>query len=170
MNARILTARNAARAAELQERSRSSTPTLRTIVVTCADHRVDPADVLGVRPGEVAVLRNPGGRVTPELLKSLLVLSTVGEAEGMGNEFDLVLMHHTDCGLARLDAPRHAGLLADYAGVTVEQVPGLAVADPRLAVARDARILIDLLPNAGITVTALVYDLWTGLVDPVDPA
>src|SRR5882672_11219367 len=44
-------------------------PNVKAIIIGCADMRVDPVDVLGVRPGEAVVIRNIGGRITPELLE-----------------------------------------------------------------------------------------------------
>ena len=43
-------------------------PNVKGIVIGCADMRVDPADVLGIKPGEAVVFRNIGGRITPGLL------------------------------------------------------------------------------------------------------
>jgi carbonic anhydrase len=42
-------------------------PNVKAIIIGCADMRVDPAHVLGIRPGEAVVMRNIGGRITPGL-------------------------------------------------------------------------------------------------------
>jgi len=57
-------------------------PSAGTIVVGCVDPRVDPAYVLGLEQGEVAVIRNVGGRITPALLETLAVLRVVAKAAG----------------------------------------------------------------------------------------
>lgn len=44
--------------------------------------RVDPAHVLGIKPGEAAVMRNIGGRITPGLLEQLGLLGRIGEVAG----------------------------------------------------------------------------------------
>src|ERR1700760_1966025 len=44
---------------------KAAMPNLRGIVITCADPRLDPEKILGIQLGEVVVLRNIGGRVTP---------------------------------------------------------------------------------------------------------
>ena len=165
MSAAILTDRNGQRADELRQASKDLTPTLRTIVITCADHRVDPAHVLGLNAGEAIVLRNPGGRVTRDLLRSLLVLSTVGRMEQVQPGFEIVVMHHTDCGLSRLDGPEHAALVADFVGVPSEDVSGLALADPWRSAVHDAGLLAGLLESEDSTVLAAVYDLATGRVE-----
>jgi carbonic anhydrase len=57
-------------------------PNVRAIVIGCADMRVDPAHVLGTKPGEAVVIRNIGGRVTPGLFEQLGLLGRIGEVAG----------------------------------------------------------------------------------------
>ena len=163
MSLDILVKRNSVRAAGLRAVSRSLSPSLRTVVIACADHRADPAHVLGLEPGEAVVLRNPGGRVTNDVLRSLLVLATVASVDELGSGFDIVVMHHTDCGLSRLATADHAPLIAGYVGVTPEEVADLALADPLAAVRHDVnRLRAVVQPDT--TVTGLVYDLESGTV------
>jgi carbonic anhydrase len=164
MSVDILVKRNSVRSPGLRTVSRSLTPSLRTVVIACSDHRADPAHVLGIEPGEVAVLRNPGGRVTSDVLRSLLVLAAVAEADDLGSGFGIVVLHHTDCGLTRLTAPEHAPLLADYIGVTTEELAGLALADPLAAVRHDVNKLRSVVSAPDTTITGLVYDLESGTV------
>ena len=163
MSAEILIARNTTRAKTLSAASRSLTPALRTIVLACADHRVDPAHVLGLEPGEAIVLRNAGGRVTADLLRNLLVLSTVAAVENIDAAFEIIVMHHTDCGLSRLDTCEHTPLIADYLGVNAGDVPKLTVADPLQAVTYDVHRLREVVSSKS-TVTGLIYDLESGRV------
>ncbi len=132
-------------------------------MLTCADHRVDPAHVLGLKPGEAIVLRNAGGRVTADLLRNLVVLSTVAAVESIDATFEIVVMHHTDCGLSRLDTREHAPLIADYIGVNASDVPKVTVADPLHAVNYDVHRLREVV-SSETTVTGLVYDLESGTV------
>jgi len=78
-------------------------PNSRAIIIGCADMRVDPAHVLGTKPGEAVVLRNIGGRITPGLLEQLGLLGRIGQAAGEvpggGGEFHLIVLQHTDCGI-----------------------------------------------------------------------
>jgi carbonic anhydrase len=163
MSVDILVERNSVRSPSLREVSRSLTPSLRTVVVACADHRADPAHILGLEPGEAVVLRNPGGRVTNDVLRSLLVLSTIAAVDDLGSGFEIVVVHHTDCGLCRLAGPDHAPLIASYVGVAAEEVADLALADPLTAVRRDVDRLRSVV-QPGTTVTGLVYDLESGQV------
>jgi carbonic anhydrase len=50
---------------------------LKAVVIGCADMRVDPAHVLGIKPGEAVVMRNIGGRITPGLLEQLGLLRRI---------------------------------------------------------------------------------------------
>ena len=64
----------AARQSEKQTLMRSlpqALPNLKAVIIGCADMRVDPANLLGLEPGEAVVMRNIGGRVTPGLLEEL---------------------------------------------------------------------------------------------------
>jgi carbonic anhydrase len=67
--------------------------------------RVDPAGVLGIKPGEAVVIRNIGGRITPALLEELGLLGRIGqvagEIPGGGGEFHIIVFQHTDCGITR---------------------------------------------------------------------
>ncbi len=69
-------------------------PSRRIAVVTCMDARIDVFDALGLHLGEAHVLRNAGGRVTDDVLRSLALSSHV-----LGVD-TVVIMQHTKCGLA----------------------------------------------------------------------
>lgn len=147
-------------------------PNVRAVIIGCADMRVDPAHVLGIKPGEAVVLRNIGGRVTPGLLEQLGLLGRIGEVAGEipggGGEFHLVVLQHTDCGMARLGSD--PAKLAHYFQIQEGELKTKAVTDPRAAVAVDVAALrkISALPGAWL-VSGLVYDVATGLVEVVMP-
>lgn len=70
-----------------------SRPSLRVAVVACMDARVDPIHLLGLRPGEAHVIRNAGGVVTNDVIRSLVVSQReLGTAE-------VLVLHHTRCGM-----------------------------------------------------------------------
>ena len=147
-------------------------PNVKAIIIGCADMRADPAQVLGIRPGEAVVLRNIGGRITPGALEQLGLLGRIGEVAGEipggGGEFHLVVLQHTDCGIARLAGD--PGKLAHYFQIQESELNTKAVSDPRAAVAVDVAALraIPALPGAWLT-SGLVYDVATGLVEVVVP-
>jgi carbonic anhydrase len=162
--------RNAELSPRLRERSFTITPDLKAIVLTCADHRVDPAHVLGLDLGEAVVVRNPGGRVTHGFIQNLVVLAAVGAVERLDPGFELIVMHHTDCGLTRLDDPDHRAVIAGYFGVVDDAVPAKHLSDPREAVRADLQALRanPLIPGT-LVASGLVYDVETGLVEIVSP-
>ena len=145
-------------------------PTMRAMIIGCADPRVDPAHLLGVHLGEALVIRNIGGRITPGTLQMMAMLSTIAQVEGMtpASDFNLIVLHHTDCGITRLT--EKTDLLASYFGVGKEELPAKAVSDPRAAVAVDVAAIkaVPGLPASWI-VSGLVYDVETGLVEAVVP-
>jgi carbonic anhydrase len=147
-------------------------PNVKAIVIGCADMRVDPAHLLGTKPGEAIVLRNIGGRITPGLLEQLGLLGRIGEVAGAipgaGGEFHLVVLQHTDCGITRLAGD--PAKLAHYFQIQEGELKTKAVSDPRAAVAVDVAALraIPALPGAWL-ISGLVYDVATGLVEIVVP-
>ena len=148
-------------------------PNVKAIIIGCADMRADPAHVLGTKPGEAVVLRNIGGRITPGLLEQLGLLARIGvvagEVPGGGGEFHIIVLQHTDCGIARLAGD--PAMLAHYFQIPEGQLNAKAVSDPRAAVAADVAALraIPALPAAWL-IAGLVYNVATGLVEIVVPS
>ncbi len=147
-------------------------PNVKAIVIGCADMRVDPADILGLKPGEAVVMRNIGGRITPGLLEELGLLGRIGEVAGEipggGGEFHIIVIQHTDCGITRLVGD--PAKLAHYFQVQEGGLRTKAVNDPRAAVAFDVAALraTPALPGSWL-ISGLVYDVATGLVEIVVP-
>jgi carbonic anhydrase len=148
-------------------------PNVEAIIIGCADMRVDPAHLLGIKPGEAVVMRNIGGRVTPGLLEQLGLLGRIGEVAGEipggGGEFHIIILQHTDCGITRLVG--NPAMLAHYFQIQERELKAKAVPDPRAAVTADVASLraIPALPS-GWLISGLVYDVATGIVEVVVPA
>jgi carbonic anhydrase len=145
-------------------------PSTGTIVLGCVDPRVDPTIVLGLKQGEVAVIRNVGGRVNKPLMETLAILRVVAKAAGReGGGRNLVLLHHTDCGI--IGCYHHAPeLLAQFFGVDVAELDEAEITDPYKSVVRDISTLKanTQMPD-GVVVSGLVYDVKTGRVETVVP-
>ena len=147
-------------------------PNVKAIIIGCADMRVDPADIFGIKPGEAVVMRNIGGRITPGLLEQLGLLRQIGEIAGKipggGAEFHLIVLQHTDCGMTRLAGDTDK--LARYFQIREGELRTKAVTDPCTADAVDVALLRATpgLPTEWL-VSGLVYDVATGLVDVVGP-
>ena len=75
----------------------SKRPARRMAVVACMDARLQPERVLGLEPGDAHVIRNAGGVITDDAVRSLLISQRL-----LGTE-EIVLVHHTDCGMSMLD-------------------------------------------------------------------
>jgi carbonic anhydrase len=146
-------------------------PSRRTMIVGCVDPRVDPFEIFKLEPGEAAVIRNVGGRVTPSLFETMGILRVVSQVAGqeVGAGWNLIVLHHTDCGINH--CYHHApALLAKHMGVRPEDLEGLAITEPFEAVAIDvARVKSN--PNlpGRLTVSGLVYDVATGKVETIVP-
>ncbi|GAB7143512.1 carbonic anhydrase [Mycobacterium riyadhense] len=139
----------------------SEIPSLRALVIACADQRADPTHILGLKPGEAAVIRNAGGRITPATIQMVAMMATVVAEAGARGGFELILLHHTDCGVARL-AP-HDQVLASYFDIPVSALGDKHVTEPARAVQADLDCLraTPILPDT-LIVSGLVYDVETG--------
>jgi carbonic anhydrase len=78
-------------------RGMSAEPARRIAVVTCMDARIDVFALLGLAQGDAHVLRNAGGVVTDDVIRSLAI-----SQRELGTK-EVVLIHHTGCGLLALD-------------------------------------------------------------------
>ena len=91
-----LVANNRAFAASLPARHLDVRPARRLAIVTCMDSRLDVFAALGLQHGEAHVLRNAGGVITDDVIRSLAVSQRrLGTSEVM-------VVHHTDCGMLTL--------------------------------------------------------------------
>lgn len=83
-------------------------PTKRIAVVTCMDCRIDPLAAFGLEVGEAHVIRNAGGSVTDDVIRSLAV-----SQRKLGTR-EVMVVHHTGCGMMTVtDDAFRAELLAD---------------------------------------------------------
>jgi carbonic anhydrase len=146
-------------------------PSQRTMIIGCVDPRVDPMDVLKLRPGEAAIIRNVGGRVTPALLEMMSLLGTVSKAAGneVGAGWNLILLHHTNCGIIGCHHHAHDAL-AKHMGVQPDALDQLEITDPYKSVKVDiAALRANPRFPGGFTVAGLVYDVATGIIETVVP-
>jgi carbonic anhydrase len=85
-------------------------PRLRLAILTCMDARIDTGRVFGIKPGEAHVLRNAGGIVTPDVVRSLILSQrTLGTRE-------IMVVHHSPCGVRGLDAAALAAAIEEETG------------------------------------------------------
>jgi carbonic anhydrase len=84
---------NAAYASDLEQGDLTLPPARKLAVLACMDARLDPAKVLGLNEGDAHVIRNAGGVVSDDALRSLAISQNL-----LGTEA-IILIHHTDCGM-----------------------------------------------------------------------
>jgi carbonic anhydrase len=147
-------------------------PRLGLFVVTCLDPRVDPAHFLGLSLGDAIVVRNVGGRVTPEVINDVAFLAQIAEnVLPDGPLFEVAVIHHTQCGSGALADATFRRSYAERIGTDETTLREHAILDPAVTVTRDVERLrtARAIPDQ-VAVSGLVYDVVTGLVEPVVPA
>lgn len=143
-------------------------PTAQVVIVTCLDHRVDPAIILGLRLGDAPVIRNAGGRVTQAVIDDIAYLGYLAEqlSGGQladGRLFEVAVIHHTQCGTGFLADPSFRHQAAEATGLSEAALGASAVADPHTTVKADVeRLLTSPLLSPKVSVSGHVYDVATG--------
>jgi carbonic anhydrase len=147
-------------------------PHLRLFVVTCLDPRVDPAHFLGLKLSDAMVVRNVGGRVTPEVINDIAFIGQMTEnLLPDGPLFEVAVIHHTQCGTGAFadDTFRHT--YAQRIGADEAMLRERAVLDPAQTVTDDVeRLRSASVISHRISVSGHVYDVTSGLVKTVLPA
>jgi carbonic anhydrase len=129
-------------------------------LVTCMDSRIEPLRMLGLVPGDAKIVRNAGGRVTHDALRSLIL------ATNLLGVHRIAVMHHTGCAMTqRTDEDIRSALPAEAA-----EWEFLTMADPDEALRDDVeRVRACSLIPAGTHVEGWRYHVESGLVEPVVP-
>jgi carbonic anhydrase len=144
-------------------------PNLRLFVITCLDPRVDPAHFLGLELSDAMVVRNIGGRVTPEVINDLAFTGQL--AENLlpdGPLFEVAVIHHTQCGTGALADDTFRRHYAQRIGADEAALLEHAVLDPATTVTRDVeRLRCARAISQRVTVSGHVYDVVTGLVETI---
>src|SRR5262245_17678261 len=102
---------NAVYAAAFDDDHLAVRPARGLAVVACMDSRMDIFEMLGLRHGEAHVIRNAGGVITDDVIRSLCVSQRF-----LGTR-EIILLHHTDCGLHGVDEDEFKRELEDEVGV-----------------------------------------------------
>jgi len=79
------------------EGPRAVIPSKHVVIVTCMDSRIDNFRIFGLDSGQAHILRNAGGLVSDDVLRSLVISQRVLQTR------EIILMHHTNCGLHGAD-------------------------------------------------------------------
>ena len=131
-------------------------PARKVAIVACMDARLDPYGALGLSEGDAHVIRNAGGEVTEDAIRSLAISQRL-----LGTE-EIVLIHHTDCGMLtfkdddfRQSIQEETGIRPEWAAEAFDDID----ADVRQSIARiEASPFI---PRKD-SIRGFVYDVETG--------
>jgi carbonic anhydrase len=130
-------------------------------VVACMDARLDVYSLLGLRPGEAHVIRNAGGVVTDDVIRSLAI------SQRLLGTTEIILIHHTECGMLsftdddfRRSIEQDTGIKPSWAAESFSDLDG----DVRQSIARIKAS--PFLPHTD-QVRGFVFDVGTGLLREV---
>ena len=133
-------------------------PGRRFAVVTCMDARLDPAGFLGLEEGDAHVIRNAGGLVNDETVRSLLISHHL-----LGTQ-EAVVVGHTDCGMLTFtNSDVHEKLGPESEGIDFQPFPDVA---ERVRQSVETIRSQPLLPDS-FEASGFVYDVRSGRIEPV---
>lgn len=137
-------------------------PKTQVAIVTCMDSRLHVAQALGLALGDAHILRNAGGRVTDDVIRSLVI-----SQQQLGTR-EIVVLHHTDCGAQSFTNEALAAQIERDLGVSVHGKDFLPFSDVEESVREDVRKLREspLIPD-DIVISGAVYDVNTGRISEV---
>lgn len=131
-------------------------PSARLAIVTCMDSRMDIFQILGLNNGQAHIIRNAGGVITDDVIRSLCLSQRF-----LGTRA-IMLIHHTDCGLEKVDETQFRDELESELGIK----PWWALesfSDPYADVRQSMqRILMTPFVAHKGNVRGFVYDVTTG--------
>lgn len=139
-------------------------PARKLAILTCMDARILPLGVFGLGTGDAHIVRNAGGRVSDDVLRSLLVSThTMGVRS-------IAVVHHTECGMTKLSDEEFRARVIEATGHDPSPLPLLTIDDPDEALRHDVECLVrsPLLPT-GTEVAGFIYDIGTGRLHLVVP-
>ena len=136
-------------------------PGAKVAVVACMDARLNPYGILGLKEGDAHVIRNAGGVVTDDAIRSLAISQRL-----LGTE-EIILIHHTDCGMVTFSDDDFRRSIEADTGIrppwAAEAFPD-ALADVRQGIARIQAS--PFIPRRD-RVRGFVYDVHTGALEEV---
>ncbi|HEM5998369.1 TPA: carbonic anhydrase [Streptococcus suis] len=137
-------------------------PKTKVAIVTCMDSRLHVAQALGLALGDAHILRNAGGRVTEDMIRSLVI-----SQQQLGTR-EIVVLHHTDCGAQTFTNEDFAAQLKRDLQVDVSGQDFLPFTDVEESVREDIALLKQspLIPD-DVEIFGAVYDVDTGRMTEV---
>ncbi len=141
-------------------------PKYPTIVITCMDARTAPEHFLGIESGEALVIRNMGGRVTPEVEYQIGAISHIITSNG-GQLPEILIIHHTDCGMQRLH-PEIQQDVSEATGIPTGYLASVAITSPAESLTADVAALeASAYIPSGMAVRTVMYEVVSGEATPL---
>ena len=132
-------------------------------IVTCMDSRINPLSVVGMKSGDAKILRNAGGRVTDDVLRTLVLATYLLGVER------ILIMPHTNCRMAQVDDVEIHREIDTKHGIDTSEIEFKTVPDQRQALIEDVqKVRSYRLINKDVIVGGAIYDVATGKITPVD--
>jgi carbonic anhydrase len=125
-------------------------------VLTCMDSRIDPLGMLGLKPGDAKILRNAGGRVTDDVLRTLVL------AVYLLNVDRFMVVEHTRCRMAGGSEDDVHAAIANAGGPDTRSISFLTTDNQEAAIRADVQRVRSWPYLRGVTVGGFVYDLADG--------
>ncbi|HHU10001.1 MAG TPA: carbonic anhydrase [Intrasporangiaceae bacterium] len=130
-------------------------------IITCMDSRLDPLGMIGLRPGDAKIFRNPGGRVTSAALEALVL------AVHLLNVDRILIVPHTRCAMSSATEQELRDKIGASAGKSAAWQGFHVVADQKQALLADvAAVESHPLIEGRAEVGGFMYDVDTGLLTP----
>jgi carbonic anhydrase len=129
-------------------------------LVTCMDSRIDPLRMLGLKAGDAKILRNPGGRVTPQAMEALVL------AVHLLNVNRVLIVPHTRCAVASNTEQELRERVSASAGTDATWQPIHVITDQVASLEEDVRKVRThpLVPDS-VEVGGFIYDVDSGLLE-----
>ncbi len=131
-------------------------------LVTCMDSRIDPLRMLGLKPGDAKIFRNPGGRVTPQALEALVLGVHLLQVER------ILVVPHTRCAMASATERELRARVGESAGIDASWQRFGVVPDQIDALRQDVgAVRTHPLIGDRAHVGGFMYDVDTGLLEQI---
>jgi len=131
-------------------------------MVTCMDSRIDPLQMIGLEAGDAKILRNPGGRVSDQVLVALVLGANL-----LGVERVLVVQH-TRCAMASGSEAQLRDRVSAASGADASWMTFRVITDQRRDIADEvAKVRAHPLLAERVAVGGFLYDVDTGLLEQI---
>lgn len=133
-------------------------------VVTCMDSRIGPLQMFGLSKGDAKILRNAGGRVTDDVLRTLVLATHLLGVDRV------MVVEHTDCRMSKVTDEQVHQTMREEAGLDTRSLEFHTIPDQQSALSHDVQRIrsFPYLPK-DLAVVGCLYDVFTGRVEIAVP-